>query len=323
MHVRAGNVLIANTKSGGHAFIGYHLAEALLKDGHKVTILNDGDQEKVSKKEPYSLYPNLEKQGVRVVWGDPQAASAAPSEEFDVVYDNNGKKLETCQPLIDKYKDNVKHYVFVGSAGAYEANPIEPLHVEGDKRKSSAGHVEVEKYLESSGTPFTVFQPQYIYGPYTAKDCEQWFVDRIIRDRPVPIPAPGIQLVNLTHVEDVASMMAKVPGNSAAVGQHYNVVSERYITFDGIVRAIASALGKEAKIVHYDPAKAGLKKGEGFPFRTGHFFASAEKAKRELGWSAQHSFLGDVDALVKAYKDSGRESKDIDFSIDDKILSSV
>lgn len=115
----------------------------------------------------------------------------------------------------------------------------------------------------------------------------------------------------------------QVPGNSAAVGQQYNVVSERYITFDGIVHAIASALGKEAKIVHYDPAKVGLKKGEGFPFRTGHFFASSEKAKRELGWAAQHTFLGDVEALVQAYKDSGRETKDIDFSIDDKILGSV
>lgn len=61
-------------------------------------------QEKVSKKEPYSLYPSLEKQGVQIVWGDPQDASSAPSGDFEVVYDNNGKKLETCQPLIDKYK---------------------------------------------------------------------------------------------------------------------------------------------------------------------------------------------------------------------------
>lgn len=31
------------------------------------------------------------------------------------------------------------------------------------------------------GLPYTVFQPLYIYGPHTAKDCEQWFVDRVIR----------------------------------------------------------------------------------------------------------------------------------------------
>lgn len=73
-------------------------------------------------------------------------------------------------------QDIAKHYVFVGSAGAYDANKIEPLHVEGDKRKSSAGHVKVEEYLSSSTVPYTVFQPQYIYGPYTAKvpsQCNQ------------------------------------------------------------------------------------------------------------------------------------------------------
>lgn len=55
-----------------------------------------------------------------------------------------------------------------------------------------------------------MLQPLYIYGPHTGKDCEQWFLDRILRDRPVPIPAPGIQLVGLSHVEDIASMLAKV-----------------------------------------------------------------------------------------------------------------
>lgn len=43
LDVRADNVLIVNTKGGGHAFIGLHLAKALMAKGHKVTILNDGD----------------------------------------------------------------------------------------------------------------------------------------------------------------------------------------------------------------------------------------------------------------------------------------
>lgn len=43
-HVRADNVLIANTKGGGHAFIGLYLAKQLLDSGHSVTILNDGDE---------------------------------------------------------------------------------------------------------------------------------------------------------------------------------------------------------------------------------------------------------------------------------------
>lgn len=104
----------------------------------------------------------------------------------------------------------VSHYVFVASAGAYVPDGVHAGLKEGDKRKESAGHVPVEQYLQSEGLPYTVFQPLYIYGPHTAKDCEQWFLDRILRDRPVPIPAPGVQLVALSHVEDVAAMLAKV-----------------------------------------------------------------------------------------------------------------
>jgi hypothetical protein len=83
-------------------------------------------------------------------------------------------------------------YCFIASAGAYVANSTEPMHVEGDPRKPKAGHVAVEQYLERIRAPYTVFHPLYMYGAHTAKDCEQWFIDRISRGRPVPIPAPGV-----------------------------------------------------------------------------------------------------------------------------------
>lgn len=58
----------------------------------------------------------------------------------------------------------------------------------------------------------------------------RWWV---VRDRPVLLPAPGIQLVSLTHVEDAVSMLAAVPGNPAAVKQHYNLSSDRAMTHEG------------------------------------------------------------------------------------------
>ena len=112
--------------------------------------------------------------------------------------------------VLSGMQGKVSHYVFVASAGAYVPDGVHAGLKEGDKRKESAGHVPVEQYLQSEGLPYTIFQPLYIYGPHTAKDCEQWFLDRILRDRPVPIPAPGVQLVALSHVEDVAAMLAKV-----------------------------------------------------------------------------------------------------------------
>ena len=144
-----------------------------------------------------------------------------------------------------------------------------------------------------------------------------------MRGRPVPLPAPGVQLVTLSNVADLASMVAAAVGNPAAAGQHFNLCADRAVTFVGIVDALAKAAGVDAKGVMYDPAAVGLKKGEGVPFRTGHFFANPDKAKRVLGWTCEHDFAGDAAALVAAYKASGRESKDIDFSLDDKILAAV
>jgi len=45
---------------------------------------------------------------------------------------------------------------------------------------SIATHLDLLLLLQI-GLPYTVFQPLYIYGAHTAKDCEQWFVDRIVR----------------------------------------------------------------------------------------------------------------------------------------------
>lgn len=101
------------------------------------------------------------------------------------------------------------------------------------------------------------------------------------------------------------------------------MASDRYITFDGLVKALADAAGVEANIVHYDPKAVKLQKGEGFPFRTEHFIASVDKAKRELGWGPAHKILDDIPGLVEAYKSAGYLDADVDFSTDDKIFEAV
>ncbi len=61
-------------------------------------------QAKATARAPYSQYDALASEGVSISWGDPADASALPDGPFDVVYDNNGKKLDVCKVAIDKYK---------------------------------------------------------------------------------------------------------------------------------------------------------------------------------------------------------------------------
>ncbi len=66
--------------------------------------MQSGGQEATTKKAPYSEYGALSGEGVKIQWGDPADPSALPDGPFDVVYDNNGKKLDVCRTAIDKYK---------------------------------------------------------------------------------------------------------------------------------------------------------------------------------------------------------------------------
>lgn len=61
-------------------------------------------QAKSKSKAPYSQYDSLQQQGAKIHWGSPSDSSAIPSGDFDVVYDNNGKDMDACKPLIDAFK---------------------------------------------------------------------------------------------------------------------------------------------------------------------------------------------------------------------------
>ncbi|KAH9305196.1 hypothetical protein KI387_009600, partial [Taxus chinensis] len=190
--------------------------------------------------------------------------------------------------------------------------------------KIDASHVVVEDYIRSlSFDSLAIFRPQYMIGSGNNKDCEEWFFDRIVRDRPVPIPGSGMQVTNIVHVKDLASMLAlAVQKPFAANGNIFNAVCDRAITFDGLVKLCARAAGKEADIVHYDPKSINIDAKKAFPFRNMHFYAEPRAAKEILGWQSTTNLLEDLKERFEEYIAIGRDKKDMKFDLDDKILES-
>ncbi len=119
--------------------------------------------------------------------------------------------------------------------------------------------------------------------------------------------------------------MCQVLGNAQASGQIYKVSGDRYVTFDGLARACGEAAGKSAdavQIVHYDPKQFDFGKRKAFPFRVQHFFASVNKAITELGWHPEYDLISGLkDSFGDDYLASGRDSAQVDFSVDDEILA--
>lgn len=305
---------------GGTRFIGVYLTKILVEQGHEVVLFNRG-------KKPAPI------EGIQQIHGDRTDASQIKeklsSENFDAIFDNNGRELSDTQPLAEIFKGRVKHFVYMSSAGVYLKTDELP-HIEGDAidpKSRHKGKHETEAYLIEQGLPFTSIRPTYIYGPQNYNDVEAWFFDRIVRDRPIPVPGNGLHITQLGHCKDLANAMAAVLGNEKAIGQIYNVSGERFVTFDGLARACAEAAGKspdELQIVHYDPKKFDFGKRKGFPLRVQHFFASVNKAMTELNWKPEYDLVSGLkDSFQNDFLASGRDKAEADFSVDDEILKAV
>jgi nucleoside-diphosphate-sugar epimerase len=201
-------------------------------------------------------------------------------------------------------------------------------HIEGDAVDPNSRHkgkFETEAYLQAQDVPFTSVRPVYIYGPQNYNPLESWFFDRIVRDRPLPIPGSGMHLTQLGHVQDLAAAMIAVLGNETAIGQIYNISGEKAVTFDGLARACAVAAGKDPaslKIVHYDPKAFDFGKAKAFPMRVQHFFTAIDKAQAELGWAPAFDLVtGLKDSFQNDYLASGADQAEVDFAVDDQILA--
>lgn len=319
-------MLIINTNSGGHAVIGFYFAKELLGAGHSVTILTVGDESSDKmKKPPFNRFSEIASAGGSTVWGSPaDVGSVVGGETFDVVLDNNGKDLDAVRPVIDWAKSaGAKQFLFISSAGIYKPTD-EPPHVEGDAVKADAGHVGVEKYIEETFDSWAVFRPQYMLGSGNNKDCEEWFFDRIVRDRPVLIPGSGLQLTNISHVRDLSSMLTLAVENPDAASHGiFNIVSDRAVTLNGIAKLCAQAAGRPVNIVHYDPKAIGIDAKKAFPFRNMHFYAEPRAAKSKLGWSSTTNLPEDLKERFEEYVKIGRDKKTIQFELDDKILEAL
>lgn len=315
---------------GGTRFIGLYLARQLVEEGHEVTLYTRGKKAVTHKiaddtEEGYQKFSSA----IKHIAGDRQDAEDVKAKlagkGFQVVYDINGREAEETKPILAALPD-LEQYIFCSSAGVYLKSDQMPHREEDatDPKSRHKGKLDTESLLDASGVNWTSIRPVYIYGPLNYNPVEEWFFHRIKAGRPVPVPGSGLQVTQLGHVKDLADAFVKVLGNPKAAKQVYNISGERYVTFDGIAKACAKAMGApEPELVHFNAKDFDFGKKKAFPLRDQHFFTSIDKARAELGWEPRFSLL---DGLKDSYEKDfglGQCRKAADFDLDDMILEKV
>ena len=263
---------------GGTRFVGRPLVARLQAQGHALTLFTRG-------KNPVPT-------GVEHLRGDrssDEGLSALQGRSFDVIVDSSGRKQEDSSRVVDITGAPSHRFVYVSSAGVYADSDQWPLDESSptDPQSRHAGKGDTEAWLRREGIAFTSFRPTYIYGPGNYNPVERWFFDRIVHNRPIPLPGDGSTITQLGHVEDLAEAMARCIEVDAAANRIYNCSGKQGITFRGLIRSAAVACGRDPDgldLRSFNPSELDPKARKAFPLRLNHFLTDITRVERELAW---------------------------------------
>ena len=298
---------------GGTRFVGRPLVARLQAQGHALTLFTRG-------KNPVPA-------GVEHLCGDrssDEGLSALQGRSFDVIVDSSGRKQEDSSRVVAITGAPSHRFVYVSSAGVYADSELWPLDESSptDPQSRHAGKADTEAWLRKEGIPFTSFRPTYIYGPGNYNPVERWFFDRIVHNRPIPLPGDGSTITQLGHVEDLAEAMARCIEVDAAANRIYNCSGKQGISFRGLIRAAAVACGRDPDSLDlrsFNPSDLDPKARKAFPLRLNHFLTDITRVERELAWQPSFDLAkGLADSYSNDYAKNPTAAPD--FSSDEALI---
>ncbi len=297
---------------GGTRFVGKALVSKLIGQGYDLTIFTRSEQ----------FVPS----NVKHIKGDRNTEDIEKLKglKFDLIIDSSGRTKEQTKRVVEITGAPIHRYIYISSAGVYKDNEQFPVD-EGSKVDEQSRHIgkaETEEWLKSAKVLFTSFRPTYIYGPGNYNPIEKWFFDRIINDRPIPVPFEGNTITQLGHVEDLSDAIHLSIENNIARNRIYNCSAKKGITFKGLISLAAKVCGKDPggiKIVKFDPSGLDPKERKIFPLRFNHFLTDINLIEKELNWSPKIEL---IDGLSDSFKNDYLLNKSVkpDFSSDINFL---
>jgi len=243
---------------GGTGNISAACVEHALARGYQVGILTRGQR-------PSPFGPRVE-----VLLGDRDDAGAlgkAAEGGWDAVVDFLAYTPAQVDMAVSAFTGRTGQYVFIGTAAAYD-KPNARLPITEDAplanpfweyaRLKIACEERVRAAHRERSLPITIVRPSYTYGPtwipsgFGGQDYT--VVDRMRRGLPVVCHGDGTALWGMTHASDFAVGLVGLLGRAEASGEAFHITTDEVLTWDAIYRAIASAAGVEARLVHVPSA---------------------------------------------------------------------
>ena len=279
--------------TGGAGFIGSHLCESLVKERHKVYVLDNYSTGKLENHHSGVTYvegdvKNIEKLvqfSPDLIYHLGEYARVEQSfEDIEKVWDYNKKGIFAILQFCRKHKAKL---IYAGSSTKFGDGGLGRSQSPYAWIKASNTEL-VENYGNWFGISYAIV---YFYNVYGGREISYGkyatlialFVEKYKNGEPLPVVSPGTQLRNFTHVDDIISGLIMVGKHGA--GDNYGIGCAKSYS----ILEIAEAFGSNIKML---------------PERKGNRMNSEVICDRtkNLGWSETRSIIDYIDDIVKKSK---------------------
>ncbi len=312
--------------TGGAGFIGSHLCERLLREGHSVICLDNFDPyydpnlkiknvEEISNNYPGPftmitgdirnrdhLKDLFKKNRIDAVFHLAARAGVRPSIEHPLLYEDVNIRgtmvlLEVCKEF------KVHDFIFASSSSVYGENQrvpfsetdldLQPISPYGATKR--AGELLCYSYHHLFGMNIACLRIFTAYGPRQRPEMAIHTFTRLIdQGREVPMYGDGSSKRDYTYIDDL------IEGMVAVLHRHkgyeiYNLGESRTTSLRELIGLIEAALGKKAKVQTLQPQ----------PGDVSVTFADISKAKRLLNYQPKVSIEEGIQRFVEWYQTQG------------------
>lgn len=297
--------------TGGAGFIGSHLADKLIKEGHEVLVVDDlstGKKEYVNHSARFIQF-DIRDEKIDSVVADfmPEAIyHLAAQKNVRISLDNptldaSINILGSLNLLTAALKNKVKKFIFVSTCGIYGDTSQLPTNENGPENPLSPyilNKLTFEKYLTilSHGKiKWSALRLSNVYGPrqdpYGEAGVIAIFLDNAIKDKVLYVNGDGQQTRDFIFVSDAVNALAAALNNSEGV---YNIGTGQETSLLKLIEVIRNAVGHDLDIKH-QPA---------IPGEVARSCLDASRARQALHWQAQNDLVSGLQLTYRWFKEN-------------------
>jgi UDP-glucose 4-epimerase len=304
--------------TGGSGFIGSHLAERLLNQGHSVTIIDnlstgsDDNLLKIKKNIKFHHDNILNKRLMEELIAESDyvvhlAAALGVLNIINKPLESLKTNIQGTEVVLEASEKFSKPVLIASTSEIYGKNDKVPLSEEDDRiighpLKSRWSYSEAKAvdeslayfyYLEKELPVrivrfFNTVGPRQVghYGMVVPR-----FVAAALKNDPISVYGSGAQIRCFCHVDDAVDALLIVMASEQAIGQVFNVGNNQQVSIEGLAQKIIEITGSKSKITKIPYSQAYPEGFEDMQKRV----PDISKIKNVLGWSPQKR----LDQIIK------------------------